>query len=212
MKMNFTKKLIFIKLSALSLLFQGCGKDANTKKNSNVQHTALGTATAISFSSRENSDMNELDMEVLNSRLSLVLKNHIQTINNKESTQFSKQTNSCTLSGLINTENYGEIESHTKVISFELCQDDEIIQNGDIEVSYFNANENGKFPELLNIVVQKPYFFNDLNLTKDTEIEVFNIVYADSRIVSFDTFVTGQLIIDKHKVFNLQNFEQRIIL
>ena len=209
MKMNFTKKLIFIKLSALSLLFQGCGKYANTKKNSDVQHTALGTATAISFSSRENSDMNELDMEVLNTRLSLVLKNHIQTINDKKSTQFSKQTDSCMLSGLINTQN---IETNTRVISFELCQDEEIIQNGDIEVSYFNANDSGKFPELLNIVVQKPYFFNDLNLTKDTEIEVLNIVYDESRIVSFDTFVTGQVIIDKHKVFNLQNFEQRITL
>ena len=56
----------------------------------------------------------------------------------------------------------------------------------------------------------EPYFFNDLNLTRDTEIEIYNITYKKSRVVSFNTSITGQVIIDKSKVFNLQNFEQRV--
>ncbi|SFV50331.1 hypothetical protein MNB_SV-12-1820 [hydrothermal vent metagenome] len=210
MKTNIRKTLILLNIFALSLFFQACGKDANN--NSEQKPMAVGTATSISFSSKENSDMDKSDIEILTQRLGQILQKHIQTINNKEATIFTKQLNYCELGGSINVANYGKVQNHTKAISFNLCKDDEIIQNGNIELSYYNANEDGKFPELLNIVVQKPYFFNDLNLTKDTKIQVSNIVYSNSKVLSFETSTTGRIIIDKRKVFNLQNFEQRIKL
>jgi hypothetical protein len=201
MKTNFRKTLILFKLSALSLFFQACGKNTSSRN----YPTAVGKATSIDFSSKENGDMVKSDIEILGKRFGVIVQKYIQTINNKETTPFSKQTKHCDISD--STE-----QKHTKSISFDLCQDDEIIQNGDIKISYYNTNQDGRFPELINIVVQKPYFFNDLNLTRDTEIEVFNIVYKNEEVISFSTFVTGQVIIDKQRVFNLQNFEQRVKL
>jgi hypothetical protein len=154
--------------------------------------------------------MDESDIDILGQRLGQVLKKHIQTINDKEATSFSKEIHYCEVGGSTEIDNYGEIQEHTKIISFDLCQDDEIIQNGNIELNYTQANEEGKFPKLMDLIVKEPYFFNDLNLTKETTIQISNIVYSQSDILSFHTTITGQVIIDKHKVFNLQNFEQRI--
>ena len=212
MKINIKKTLILFKLSALSLFFQACGEDANSENSSTNRPTAIGKSTSINFSTRENSDVDKSDIKILGKRVGVIVQKHIETINNKEATLFSKHTNYCEVSGSTDIENYGEVQEHIKSISFNLCQDEEIIQNGDIEISYYNANKDGKFPKLISIIVQEPYFFNDLNLTRDTQIEVSNIIYKNSEIISFNTSITGQVIIDKNKVFNLCNFEQRVRL
>ncbi len=205
--MPYFKKSFAI-LSLASIFFQGC---SNTKSSPQKKNTAVGKATSISYSSKEKSDLEPLDIEILNRRLALLLKSHIHNINIKEATSFAQETNYCTISGLQLINNSGAVQSHLKNISFHLCEDDETIQNGDIEIAYHKADEDGRFPKLLELKVIQPYFFNDLNLTKDTKIEVSNIVYdKDGTIVSFNTIVTGQVIIDKHKVFRLQSFEQRI--
>jgi len=207
MKKYITKTLTLLTLSSSFFILQGCGNAKSDKKRA----TAIGKSTSISYSNSQNdSSLGRVQMDTLNSHLAIVLKTHIDGINSKEATTFSKQTDYCNIDGLQETKNFGETQVHRKLIKYENCQDDDTLQDGNIELSYSGADEDGKYPMHVELDTSDIYLFNKVNISPYTHIEIDNIKYNGDDVESLDAVVTGRVLIDGDDEFTLENFRQRI--
>jgi len=174
-------KIFFIKMSFLGLAFQGCGiGGTKTKKN---YPTAIGTAVSMTALEEKTYDLNR--------EVSVMLKSHINEINQKEATIFSKTTNYCDITGIQNSENSGNIYKITKRTNYQSCENDNNIQNGNTKMTYEQTDEDGKFPEFLTLIAQNNYNFNNITLQKDALIEC-NIIYnEDKSIQQMNLLISG---------------------
>ncbi len=211
MKKYITKTLILFKLSLLSLTFVGCGKGSKPTSEKKKK-TAVVSGTSISYSNNYNEPLNASKIQELNLKLSQLVTNQLENINNKEATLFSKVTQYCDQEGHKEIENHGEISTHTKEIEFEQCQEANTLQNGSITVAYEEANEDGKFPKTLEITSTARYSFNHTELSNNTTIRVENIHYNEAlKADALKLTISGEVHLE-NGVYKMQNFMQRAIL
>ena len=199
MKSLNTFKIFFIKMSFLGLAFQGCG--AGSPKSKKTYPTAIGSAVSLTAAQERENNIQE--------EVSKMMQTHLVEINQEEATSFSKTTNYCDISGLKDSENSGNIYKITKKTTYQSCRNDNNIQNGDTIMTYKQTNEDGKFPEFLELIAQNNYNFNNMTLQKDTSIEC-NITYnKDKSLNSMVLLISGT--VEFNSEFYTLNNHQEII-
>jgi len=142
-------KILLIKISFLGFALQGCGGGGSTKTKKNYP-TAIGTAVSITAEEENNR---------LIPKLSQMLKVHINEINKVEAVSFSKTLNYCDISGQQDQEVFGTLDNVIRKTNYQSCENDNNIQNGDTIMTYNNTDEDGKFPQYLELEAQNDYNF-----------------------------------------------------
>lgn len=195
-------KILFIKMSFLGLAFQGCGAGVNkTSKTKKTYPTAIGTAVSMRVG-EESSSTN------LTQKLSKIMVTHLNYINKLEATSFSKSLKYCEVSGLKDQETLGTIENIIRKTDYQSCKNDNNIQNGDTIMTYNNTDEDGKFPEYLELEASNDYKFNNIILKEGATIECENINYnEDKSIESMIIVINGTVEFDS-KIYNLENHQE----
>ncbi len=209
MKKYITKTLILFKLSLLSLAFLGCGKGSKPTSEKKKK-TAVVEGTSIAYSNNLNETLNTSKIQTLNQQLALLILNQLEGINNKEAISYNKVIEYCDTEGKKEINNYGEINNHTKEITFDHCQEENILQDGSISIAYYQADEDGKFPKALSLESNNSYLFNEIELKKNTHILVNNILYTQAlKATSLELKISGEIQI-KESIYSLQNFIQKV--
>jgi hypothetical protein len=193
-------KILFIKISFLGLALQGCGAGATkTKKN---YPTAIGTAVSMSAEEEKNTPIVQ--------KLSHMIQVHLTEINKLEATSFSKSINYCDISGLEDQETFGTIEKITRKTNYQSCENDNNTQNGDTVMRYNNTDEDGKFPQYLELQAQNDYNFNNIVLKEGATIACQNISYKeDQSIESMIIIINGTVEFDS-ETYTLDNHQEVI--
>jgi len=192
-------KILFIKISFLGLAFQGCGGGAKTKKN---YPTAIGSAVSLTAQEER---ANNLGLEV-----SKIIETRINTINQQEATSFSKTTRYCDVSGLQEKELFGTMDKITQTSNYQSCENDTNVQHGDTVMTYKHTDEDGKFPDTLELQAKNDYQFNNITLKEGATIECQNIIYAENnQIKSMILIINGTVEYDS-KTYTLENHTEII--
>jgi hypothetical protein len=194
-----TFKILFIKMSFLGLAFQGCG--AGSPKSKKTYPTAIGTAVSLTAQQER---ANELSQE-----FSKMMQSHLAEINQQEATIFSKTTNYCDISGLKDFENSGDLYKIITKTNYQSCENDKNTQNGDTIMTYEQTDDDGKFPELLTLVAQNNYNFNNINLQKDASIEC-NIDYNEDKSIHSMTLLISGTVEFNSQTYVLNNHQEII--
>jgi hypothetical protein len=194
-----TFKILFIKMSFLGLAFQGCG--AGSPKSKKTYPTSIGTAVSLT---REEERTNNLNQE-----LSKMMQTHLAEINQQEATSFSKTTTYCDISGLKDFENSGDLYKIITKTNYQSCENDKNTQNGDTIMTYEQTDDDGKFPELLTLVAQNNYNFNNINLQKDASIEC-NIDYNEDKSIQSMTLLISGTVEFNSQTYVLNNHQEII--
>ena len=193
-------KIFFIKISFLGLAFQGCGAGATKTKKS--YPTAIGTAVSMSVEEENNNNLIQ--------KLSTIVEVHINEINQLEATSFSKTINYCEITGIKEQETFGTIEKITRKTNYQSCENDKNTQNGDTIMTYNNTDEDGKFPQYLELQAQNDYNFNHITLKEGATIACKNISYKqDQSIESMIILINGTVEYNS-ETYNLKNYQERI--
>ena len=199
MKSLSTFKVLFIKMSFLGLAFQGCG--AGGSKSKKTYPTAIGSAVSLTAEQERENNIKE--------EISKMMQTHLMEINQEEATVFSKITNYCDISGLKDSKNSGNIYNITKRTTYQSCENDNNIQNGDTIMTYKKTNDDGKFPEFLALTAQNNYNFNNITLQKDASIEC-NITYNEDKSVNKMILLISGTVEFNSELYTLQNHQEII--
>jgi len=192
-------KILLIKISFLGFALQGCGGGATkTKKN---YPTAIGTAVSMTAEEENN---------ILTKKLSQMLQIHINEINELEATSFSKTLNYCDISGQQDQEVFGTLENVIRKTNYQSCENDNNIQNGDTIMTYNNTDEDGKFPQYLELQAQNDYNFNDITLKEGATIACQNISYKEDQSIEKMIIIINGEVEFNSKVYNLDNHQEVI--
>ena len=184
---NFKK--LFAMLTLLTTLFQGCGSDSSPPK---TYSTALGEGVSMVSSDNDSSMApHPLTSKAIGENIAAILKADLMKLNNKEALSFSKETNYCDISGLIELENSGTLQKIITNKSYKLCKNDQNSQDGSIRVNYNLADDEGKYPKNIDLLVRENYTFNTITLQKDTKIQSSITYNKDKSLKSISFILTG---------------------
>jgi hypothetical protein len=143
-------------------------------------------------------------------KLSDIVEVHLTEINQLEATSFSKSINYCDISGLEDQETFGTVEKITRKTNYQSCKNDHNTQNGDTVMTYNNTDEDGKFPEYLELQAQNDYNFNNIVLKEGATIACQNISYKeDQSIESMIIIINGTVEFDS-ETYTLDNHQEII--
>jgi len=196
-------KLLFIKMSFLGLALQGCGAGATkitkTKKN---YATAIGTAVSMTSEEEKNN--------ALIQKLSNIVEVHLNKINQLEATTFSKTISYCDISGIKDQETFGTIENIIRKTNYQSCENDNNTQNGDTVMTYNTTDEDGKFPEYLELQAQNDYNFNNITLKEGATIECQNISYKEDQSIESMIIIINGTVEFNSETYTLDNHQEVI--
>jgi len=193
-------KILFIKISFLGLALQGCGAGATkTKKN---YPTAIGTAISMSIEEEKSNTLIQ--------KLSHMLQVHLTEINKLEATSFSEVINYCDISGQQDQEVFGTIENIIRKTNYQSCENDNNTQNGDTVMTYNNTDEDGKFPQYLELQAQNDYNFNNIVLKEGATIACQNISYKEDQSLESMIILINGMVEYNSEIYNLENHQEII--
>jgi len=193
-------KILFIKMSFLGLALQGCGTGATkTKKN---YPTAIGSAVSMTAEEEKSNTLIQ--------KLSNMVEVHLTEINQLEATSFSKTINYCDISGLEDQETFGTIEKITRKTNYQSCENDNNTQNGDTVMTYNNTDEDGKFPEYLELQAHNDYNFNNIVLKEGATIACQHISYKEDQSLASMVILINGTIEYNSEIYNLENHQEII--
>ena len=195
-------KILFIKISFLGLALQGCGAGATTKNKKNYP-TAIGTA--VSMTAEEENNNNNLIQ-----KLSTIVEVHLNEINQMEATSFSKTINYCDITGLQEQETFGTINKIIRKTNYQSCRNDNNTQNGDTVMTYNNTDEDGKFPQYLELQAQNDYNFNNITLKEGATIACKSISYKEDQSIDSMIILINGTVEYNSEVYNLENHQETI--
>lgn len=203
-----TIKTLFILLSLSGFIFQGCSSDSSSIK---TYPTAIGESASI-VTAEPNATMapSEQALKIVSNEIGTILKTHISTLNEKEATMFTKEVNYCDISGEQLLENSGDFSEIISQSSYTVCKNEKNSQHGKIQISYKLTNNDGKFPQAIEIVVHEDYTFNELTLNQNTTLNTSNISYkSDGSIARIDFIVNGTVQYN-YQTFSFSNLTKTI--
>ena len=193
-------KIFFIKISFLGLAFQGCGAGATKTKKS--YPSAIGTGISMTAKEAKNNKLTQ--------KLSHMLQVHLAKINKLEATSFSKTTNYCDITGLQEQETFGTIKKITRTTNYQSCKNDNNTQNGDTVMTYNNTDEDGKFPQYLELQAQNDYNFNNITLKEGATIACKSISYKEDQSIESMIILINGTVEYNSEVYNLENHKEII--
>ena len=176
----------------LIITFQGCDSSSTQKI---LRPTAIGESASI-VTDEPNAEMapSREALEAVSNQIGAILKLHIQELNEKEAISFDREMNYCDLSGLKKAEHQGDLEKITMKSDYQTCKGTNTLQDGEIQVTFKDLNENGQFPKSLEMTSPNAYQFNNLTLNQDTFIEGSDITYnRDDSVKSITLKINGTL-------------------
>ena len=131
-------------------------------------------------------------LEEISTQIGYILKLHIRELNEKEAISFDREMNYCDLSGIKKSEHQGDLQKIIMKGNYKTCKSTNTLQNGEIQVTYKELNENGQFPKSLELTSPNDYQFNNLTLNQDTFIEGRDITYnRDNSLKSITLKING---------------------
>jgi uncharacterized lipoprotein YehR (DUF1307 family) len=203
--LNFIKPSIFF-ISILTLSIQGCGGG----DSSTTYPTTLGTSISVN-STDEGAVMapNTNTVKSIGQEVSELLKSDITSFNTKTTTLYSKETSYCDISGLIESQNNGDVREITSTQNYENCQEEKSLQHGKINIDYRQMNADGKYPKDIYLTVNEDYSFNNMELKKGLTIESSVSYKADKSIHQITLKINGELTLDSIE-YGLLNIEHSI--
>jgi len=200
--------LLFI--SILFLLFiQGCGGENSKQAN---YPTALGDGVSVTTTD-ENAVMapNTLTLKDIGSDVAKILKTNLMLLNTKEAIVFEKEMNYCDISGMLESENLGNLKKLNTISNYQYCKSEDTVQNGKIKMHYEQMDNNGKYPKIAYLTSLENYTFNKIELKKSLEVESQISYKSDKSIKSIYLKINGNLNYN-HTNYTLQNITQTINL
>ena len=183
-------KILFISTFLFGLLIQGCGTEKQLKTSS---PKAIGESASITTND-SNAKMapSKHALKSVSNQIGKILKLHIDELNAQEAVSFDKETHYCDISGVKNTEHHGDLQKIIMNKHYRTCKNTNHIQNGKIQITYKELDENGQFPKSLDMTSTHEYKFNNLTLNKEIYIESKKITYNNSGLVkSISLKITG---------------------
>lgn len=200
--LNFIKLSIFF-ISILILTLQGCNGDT-----SSTSPSTLGTSISIN-STDDNAVMapNPTTLKGIGQKISEVLKTDIRTLNQKEATTFTKETNYCDISGLLNSENSGTLIKMTTQNIYQKCKTEKSLQNGNINIVYTEMNSDGKYPTKVRLSIANDYTFNDIELKKDLIVQS-DISYEENKNIKSITLTINGVVNYQRGTYTLKENKQ----
>jgi hypothetical protein len=192
-------KILFIKMSFLGLAFQGCG--AGATKTKKTYPTAIGSAVSMTAEDENN---------IIVQKLSNMLEEHLTEINQLEATSFSKTTSYCDIAGLEDQETLGTLEHVIRKTTYQSCENDNNTQNGDTVMTYNDTDEDGKFPQYLELQAQNDYNFNDIVLKEGTTIACQHISYKEDQSLESMVILINGTVEYNSETYNLENHQEII--
>ena len=168
--------------------FTGCGES----QDSTFTHTTLGEATSII-----NKDSNETmlpapsTLKSITSKLAKVVELDVTNENQKDATSFTKETQYCDISGVREFEHQGDITKIKKLERFNRCKTTQYTQDGYLTFNYSKLDNDGKYPQSVNIIVNEDYTFDDILLKKGNRIDSQISYKKDKSIKTISINVNG---------------------
>ena len=206
--MNRYRQLPLI-IAFFSLIVQGCDSTSTSKENSS---TAIGESVSI-VTDVPNAEMAPSihALEGLSTQVGEIVKLHIEELNGKEAIDFNKETNYCDISGLKESEHRGNREKITTNMHYKTCKTSESTQNGEVQITYRETNQDGKFPKALELTVPNRYQFNTLTLNQGIVIESDHITYNEDHSVKSIALKINGTVNDKVQEFEIKNYSYKIL-
>ena len=203
--LNFRKSFIIF-IGTLTMILQGCGGN----DSSTTYPTTLGTSISMD-TTEEGAVMapNTNTVKSIAQEISTILKADITSFNEKVTVAFSKETNYCDISGLIESENVGTVENITSIQNYENCQEEKSLQHGKKNIDYSQMDSDGKYPKNLYLTVSEDYSFNNMELKKDLTVESSIVYNRDNSIKEITLKINGKLTLDNIN-YGLLNITQTI--
>ena len=188
------------------MILQGCEENGSAT----TYPTTLGTSISMD-TTEEGAVMapNTNTIKNIAQKVSTLLKADLTSFNEKVTVAFTKETNYCDISGLIESENVGTVEKITSIQNYENCQEEKSLQHGKINIDYNQMNSDGKYPKNLYLTVNEDYTFNNMELKKDLTVESSIAYNTDKTIKEITLKINGELTLDNIN-YGLLNITQTI--
>ena len=169
-------QILFITTLLFGIFMQGCGTENTTQVST---PKAIGESVSI-VTDKPNTQMtvSRHALESVSNQIANILKLHINELNEREAISFDKETLYCDISGVKNAEHRGNLQKIIMNNHYKTCKSINSIQNGEIQITYNELDENGQFPKSLEMISSNDYQFNHLTLNKNTLIETKEISYT----------------------------------
>jgi hypothetical protein len=152
---------------------------------------------------------NPTTLKGIGKEIAEVLKMDIITLNQKEATTFTKETNYCDISGLVNSENSGTfVEMRTQNI-YEKCKTEKNLQDGNISITYTKMDDEGKYPKKTSLNIENDYTFNNIELKKDLTVQS-DIVYNKNKNIHSITLTINGIVNYQRGTYTLRENKQII--
>jgi hypothetical protein len=200
-------KLLFTTTFFFALL--GCGTEGDTQTS---MPTVIGESASL-VTDDPNAKMapSRHAKEAMATQITQILKLHINELNEKEAISFDAEFNYCDISGIKNTQQYGNLKQMSINTHYEVCKNGSSLQNGDVNIIYKRLDNNGKFPKSLSFLTSNTYQFNHIKLNKNTLILANNIEYKkDGSIQSIEFQINGVIYNYTQKI-TLNNYQHEAL-
>jgi hypothetical protein len=203
--LNFIKPSIFF-ISILTLILQGCGgsDSATTYPTTLGDSASIGTTDAGAIMAPNTNTVKSITQEI-----SSLLKADVSTFNNKILVAYEHETNYCDISGLIESQNSGNIEKISSIQNYENCQEEKSLRHGKIKIDYTQMSIEGKYPKNIYLLVEEDYSFNNMKLKNDLTVESSIIYNTNQSIKQITLKINGELTLDSIN-YGLQNITETI--
>ena len=185
-------QILFIITLLFGIFIQGCGTENTTQVST---QKAIGESVSI-VTDKPNAKMapSRHALESVFNQIANILKLHINELNEKEAISFDKETQYCDISGVNNAKYSGDLQHIIMNNSYTSCKNINNIQDGEIQISYKDLDENGQFPKSLEMISSTDYQFNHLTLNKNTFIKTKGITYdKNGSIQTFSLQINGTI-------------------
>ena len=202
-------KTLFISTLLFGLLMQGCGTESQSEVSS---PKAIGDSASI-ITNEPNAKMapSRHALEAVSTQIGDILELHINELNEKEAVSFDKETHYCDISGVKNAENRGNLEQIIINKHYEICKNTNTIQNGEIQITYTELDENGQFPKALEMTSSYDYKFNNLTLNKELHIESKEISYNKDHSIKSITLKINGTVHNYTQKLELKNYKHQVL-
>jgi hypothetical protein len=188
----------------MTSIMQGCSGGGSSTPTTLGDSASLTTSDTGAVMAANPTTLKGIGQEVAE-----VLKTNIITLNQKEATTFTKETNYCDISGLVNSETSGTLTKMTTQNIYEECKTEKSLQNGNSSTIYTKMDSEGKYPKESSLNIENDYTFNDIELKKDLTVQS-DIVYDDNRNIKSITLTINGVVNYKRGTYTLKENKQTI--
>lgn len=199
-------KTLKLFILTMTLFFSACGESGGNASSS----TIIGRASSI-INSDPNATMapSSATLKSILNDVATIVQTDVQNQNQKEATSFTKTTQYCDISGVLEYENRGTLANITKLEKFTTCKDEKYLQHGNLTINYLQTDSDGKYPKLVKTTVNNDYTVNDLLLKKGTIIESQISYNSDNSINTIVVKING-VVSYQYGNYSLKNTQESI--